>query len=400
MKDVYILSACRTPIGKFGGNLSSFSAVELGTIAAKEAIKRANINCSDVDHVVMGCVLQAGLGQNPARQVALNAGMPFETTAKTLNLVCGSGLESVNEGARLIQTGEADIVVAGGMESMSNAPFLLPKARFGYKMGSPFLDSQLIDAMIKDGLWDAFNDYHMGITAENVASKWNLTRVQLDEFALLSQQKTQKAMEKNYFANEIVPITIKTKREEIVVDKDEGPRPNLTMQDLQKLKPSFKLDGCVTPGNSSGLNDGAACVVLISENKLKELNLKPMAKWLGGCLSGVDPAIMGCGPIASTTKLLNRLNLKISDMDLVEANEAFAAQSIVVAKELGIDENILNVNGGAIALGHPIGASGCRILTTLLYSLKRLNKTKGLATLCVGGGMGCSTIIENCKENL
>ncbi len=394
MGKVFILGAVRTPIGKMGGSLSTFSAVDLGTVVIKEAVKRSGIQPEQVDHVYMGCVLQAALGQNVARQAAVKAGLSYKTTAQTVNVVCGSGLDAVNSAARLIQAGEADIVVAGGMESMSNAPFALKQARFGYRMGSPMLNTPLVDTMVNDGLWDAINNYHMGITAENVAEKWQLTREELDAFSASSQQKAVAAIETGSFKEEIVPVIIKSKKGDTVVDTDEGPRPGTTVESLSKLKPAFKPDGIVTAGNSSGINDGAAAVILISEEKVKELGLQPQAEWLGGALGGVDPSIMGIGPVESTRKLLKRLNMQIDDIDLVEGNEAFAAQSIAVQRELNIPSEKLNVSGGAIALGHPIGASGCRILVTLLYAMKQKDAKTGLAMLCIGGGMGCSTIIK------
>lgn len=397
MRKVYILGACRTPIGKMGGKLSSLTAVELGTIVISEAMKRSNIPHEEVDHVYMGCAIQAGLGQNVARQVALNAGLPVTTTAQTVNVVCGSGLDAVNSAARLIQSGDADVVIAGGTESMSNAPFLLKNARFGYRMGNPMLDSPLIDAMVQDGLWDSTNNYHMGITAENIAIKWELTRRELDEFALESQKKTDNAIKKGYFNDETVSVRIKNKKEDIIVEKDESPRREITIEKLSELKPAFKQDGVVTAGNSSGINDGAAAVVLISEEKAKELDVVPQAEWLGGALGGVEPSIMGIGSVASTNKLLNRMDMSIEDIDLFEVNEAFSAQSIAVKKELSIPDEKFNVNGGAIALGHPIGASGCRILVSLIYAMKQRNDTTGMATLCIGGGMGCSTIIKNIR---
>lgn len=395
MRKVYILGACRTPIGKMGGSLSSLSATELGTIVIKEAVKRSGLKETDIDHVYMGCVIQAGLGQNIARQSALKAGLPVTTTAETINVVCGSGLDSVNQAARMIQSGDADIVVAGGTESMSNAPYVLKQARFGYRMGN----APVVDTMVNDALWDANNDYHMGITAENVAEKWNLTREELDVFAVNSQNKACEAVDSGAFADEIVPVVIRNKKGDIIVDKDEGPRPGTTIESLARLKPAFKKDGIVTAGNSSGINDGAAAVVLISEKKIIELGLKPMAEWIGGVLGGVDPSIMGVGPVESTRKLLKKLDMSIDDIDLVEANEAFAAQSIAVQRELNIPEEKVNVNGGAIAIGHPVGASGCRILVTLLYAMKNRNKQVGLATLCIGGGMGCSTIVRKVVDN-
>ena len=393
MRKIYILGACRTPIGKMGGALASISAVDLGAKAISGALQRAGIETSQVEHVYMGCVLQAGLGQNVARQASLKAGLPFTTPAQTVNVVCGSGLDAVNSAARLILTGEADIVVAGGMESMTNAPFALLNARFGYRMGSPMIDTPLVDTMVKDGLWDAINDYHMGITAENVAEQWHI-RQELDAFSVSSQQKAISAIEEGRFIEEIIPVVIKGRKGETIVDKDEGPRAETTIEALTRLKPAFKPDGIVTAGNSSGLNDGAAAVVLISEEKLTELHLHPQAEWCGGCLDGVDPSIMGVGPVASTKKLLNKLHISLDEIDLVEANEAFAAQSIAVMRELNISAEKLNVNGDAIALGHPIGASGCRILVTLIHAMKQKNARIGLATLCIGGGMGCSTVIK------
>ena len=394
MQKVFLLGACRTPIGKMGGALSSVSAVDLGAIVIDEALKRSGISSDQVDHVYMGCVIQAGLGQNVARQAAIRAGLPVTATAQTLNIVCGSGLDAVNSAARLIQSGDADIVIAGGMESMSKAPFALQDARYGYRMGSPMMNTPLVDTMVNDALWDAINNYHMGITAENVAEKWKITRQELDEFAVVSQNKASDAINSGRFKEEIVPVIIKGRKGDTVVDTDEGPRPGTTVEALSKLKPAFKPDGIVTAGNSSGINDGAAAVVLVSEDKVKELGLKPQAEWLGGALGGVDPAIMGIGPVASTRRLFGKMHLTMDDIDLIEANEAFAAQSIAVKRELDIPEEKLNVNGGAIALGHPVGASGCRILVTLIHALKQKNAATGLAALCIGGGMGCSTIIK------
>ncbi len=392
MKKVFILGACRTPIGKMGGLLASLTSVDLGSIVIKEALNRSKVPVEQVDHVYMGNVLQAGSGQNVARQAAIKAGLPYSTTAETLNIVCGSGLDAVNSAARLIQSGDADVVIAGGTESMSNAPFALKQARFGYRMGSPMTNTPLVDIMVNDGLWDAINDYHMGITAENVAEKYNLTREELDQFAVESQNKASTAISDGKFKDEIVPTIIKGRKDDTVVDTDEGPRPGTTVEGLSKLKPVFKPDGIVTAGNSSGINDGAAAVVLVSEDKVKELGLEPQVEWIGGALGGVDPAIMGIGPVESTRKLLKKLDMTIYDIDLIEANEAFAAQSIAVKRELCIPGEKLNVNGGAIALGHPVGASGCRILVTLIYGLKK--GENGLATLCIGGGMGCSTLIR------
>lgn len=395
MKKVLLLGACRTPIGKMGGALASISAVDLGTLVIKESLKRSGIPAEIVDHVYMGCVIQAGLGQNAARQAAINAGLPVTTTAQTVNIVCGSGLDAVNSAARMIQAGDADIVIAGGMESMSNAPFALHNARFGYRMGSPMMDTPLVDTMVNDALWDAINNYHMGITAENVAEKWGLSRHELDEFAAWSQEKAADAIVEGRFNDEIVPVTINGRKGRTIVNTDEGPRPGTTVESLAKLKPAFMTDGIVTAGNSSGINDGAAAVVLVSEKVAKELCLKPQVEWLGGALGGVDPAIMGVGPVESTKRLLKKLNITIDDIDLFEGNEAFAAQSVAVQRELKIPAEKLNVNGGAIALGHPVGASGCRILVTLIHAMKQRNAKTGLATLCIGGGMGCSTLIKS-----
>ena len=390
MRNVILAGACRTPIGTMGGALSSVSAVELGSLVISEALKRAKVPVEQVDMVYMGCVIQAALGQNVARQCALKAGLKAQTPALTVNVVCGSGLAAVNMGAALIASGDADIVVAGGTESMSNAPFALPKARFGYRMNN----GTLVDTMVNDALWDAFNDYHMGITAENVAERWGITRQELDEFSALSQQKCAKAVAEGKFSDEIVPVTVKQKKQTVVVDADEGPRPATTVEVLSKLKPAFKPDGVVTAGNSSGINDGAAALVLMSEEKARELGVMPMARFVCGALAGVDPAIMGVGPVAASQKAMAKAGLTVEDFDLIEANEAFAAQSVAVARELHFDPEKLNVNGGAIALGHPVGASGCRILVTLLHEMRRQSAKRGLATLCIGGGMGCATIVE------
>ena len=393
-KKIVLAGACRTAIGKMGGALSSVPAVELGAIVIKEALKRAGVKPEQVDHVYMGNVIQAGLGQNPARQASLKAGLPIETPAVTVNVVCGSGLNCVNMAAQMIEAGDADIVVAGGMESMSRAPYALPNARFGYRMNAP--KGSLIDCMINDALWDAFNDYHMMITAENVAEQWHLTREELDEFSANSQQKAVKAQEEGKFKDEIVPVEVKGRKGAVtVVDTDEGPRPGTTAETLAKLKCcSGKEGGVVTAGNASGINDGAAAIVVMSEEKAKELGVKPMATWVAGCLAGVDPSIMGVGPVAATKKVMAKTGLKIEDFDLYEANEAFAAQSVAVGKDLGFDPAKLNVNGGAIALGHPVGASGARILVTLLHAMEQNNAHRGLATLCIGGGMGCATVVE------
>ena len=390
MKKIVIASACRTAIGKFGGTLANVPATELGSIVIKEALNRANVKPEQVDHVYMGCVIQAGLGQNVARQASLKAGLPIETPAVTVNVVCGSGLNCVNMAAQMIEAGDADIVVAGGMENMDMAPFAMMKGRYGYRMGN----ATLVDTMVNDALWDAFNNYHMGITAENVAEQWHLTREMLDEFSANSQQKCEKAMAEGKFKDEIVPVEVKGKKGSVIVDTDEGPRPGTTVETLARLKPAFKKDGIVTAGNASGINDGAAAIVVMSEEKAKELGVKPMATWVGGALGGVDPSIMGVGPVAAVNKLMKKLDMKVADMDLIEANEAFAAQSLAVGHDLEFDPAKLNVNGGAIALGHPVGASGCRILVTLLHEMQRRDAKTGLATLCIGGGMGCATVVK------
>lgn len=389
-RKVVLAGACRTAIGTMGGALSNTPAPDLGTVVIKEALKRAGVAPEMVDEVYMGCVIQAGLGQNPARQAAVNAGIPVEVPATTINVLCGSGLHCVNLAAKLIANGEADIIVAGGMENMSKAPYLLYNARFGYRMGAAMMD----DALLRDALHDAFGGYHMGITAENIAEEWGLTRQQLDEFAAWSQNKCEKARAEGKFKDEIVPVEVKKKKETILFDTDEGPRDGVTVESLSKLRPAFKEGGKVTAGNASGINDGAAAIIVMSEEKAKELGVTPMATWIGGELAGVEPRIMGIGPVASTRKVMEKKGYKIEDFDLIEANEAFAAQSVAVGHDLGFDMDKLNVNGSAIALGHPVGASGCRILVTLLYEMQRRHAKKGLATLCVGGGMGCSAIVE------
>ena len=390
MKKIVLAGACRTAIGTMGGALSTVPAAELGSVVIKEALNRAGIPAEQVDHVYMGCVIQAGLGQNVARQASLKAGLPVTTPAVTVNVVCGSGLNCVNMAAQMIEAGDADIVVAGGMESMSLAPYAMMKGRYGYRMGN----ATLVDTMVNDALWDAFNNYHMGITAENVAEQWLLIREMLDEFSANSQQKCEKAMAEGKFKDEIVPVEVKGKKGSVIVDTDEGPRPGTTVETLARLKPAFKKDGIVTAGNSSGINDGAAAIVVMSEEKAKELGVKPMATWVGGALGGVDPSIMGVGPVAAVNKLMKKLDMKVADMDLIEANEAFAAQSLAVGHDLEFDPAKLNVNGGAIALGHPVGASGCRILVTLLHEMQRRDAKTGLATLCIGGGMGCATVVK------
>lgn len=390
-KKVVIAGACRTAIGKMGGGLSTTPAAKLGSIVIEEALKRAGVPKDKVDHVYMGCVIQAAQGQNVARQASINAGLPIETPAVTINVVCGSGLDAVNQAAQMIKAGDADIVVAGGMENMSMAPYALTKARFGYRMNN----STMIDTMVNDALTDAFNQYHMMITAENVAEQWNLTREELDEFSANSQQKCEKAMNEGKFKDEIVPVEVQQRKQTVVVDTDEGPRAGSTVETLAGLKCcSGKEGGVVTAGNASGINDGAAAVVVMSEEKAQELGVTPMATFVGGALGGVAPEIMGVGPIAATNKVMEKTGLTVDDMDLIEANEAFAAQSVAVAKDLKFDMDKVNVNGGAIALGHPVGASGCRILVTLLHEMQKRDAKKGLATLCIGGGMGCATIVE------
>ena len=388
-KKIVLAGACRTAIGTMGGGLSTTPAATLGSIVIREALNRAGVKPEQVDQVYMGCVIQAGLGQNVARQASINAGLPVEVPAVTINVVCGSGLNCVNMAAQMIEAGDADIVVAGGMENMSMAPFALPKARYGYRMGN----NTLVDCMINDALWDAFNNYHMIKTADNIAEQWKLTREELDEFSLASQQKACKAQEEGWFDKEIVPVEVKQKKETVIFKKDEGPRPNSSIEALAKLR-TINPDGFVTAGNASGINDGAAAVVVMSEDKAKELGVKPMATWVAGALAGVDPKIMGIGPVAATRKVMAKTGMKIEDFDIYEANEAFAAQSVAVGKELHFDLSKLNLAGGAIALGHPVGASGCRILVTLLHNMERTGAKKGLATLCIGGGMGCATVVE------
>ena len=394
MKKVVIASACRTAIGKFGGTLSNVPAARLGEVVIREAVSRAGLKPEQVDHVYMGCVIQAGLGQNVARQASIYAGLPYTTPAVTVNVVCGSGLHCVNMAAQMIEAGDADVVVAGGVENMDMAPFAIQKGRYGYRMGYPMGKSELVDTMVNDALWDVYNNCHMGITAENICDRWGITREELDAFSVNSQNKASAAIAAGAFKEEIVPVVIKNKKGDIVFDTDEGPRAGTTVEALAKLKPAFKPDGRVTAGNSSAINDGAAAVVVMSEEKAKELGITPMATWIGGALGGVDPAIMGIGPVAATKKVMEKTGLKVEDMDLIEANEAFAAQSVAVARELNFDMSKVNVNGGAVALGHPVGASGCRILVTLLYAMKHRGAHKGLATLCIGGGMGCATIVE------
>jgi acetyl-CoA C-acetyltransferase len=389
-REIVLAGAVRTAIGKFGGTLSNVPAADLGAVVIRESITRACIQATDVDEVIMGCCLQAALGQNITRQAAVKAGIPVETPAFTVNNVCGSGLKCVNLAAALIEAGEADIVIAGGMENMSSAPYALLGARFGYRMN----DGKLMDTMINDALWDAFNGYHMGITAENVAEKYGISRTEQDEFAAWSQQKCEQAWNEKRFADEIITVEVKTKKEITRFNRDEYPRSGVTAAGLGSLKPAFKPDGSVTAGNASGINDGAAAIVIMSAEKAAALGVKPLAKLVMGASAGVDPAIMGVGPAYSTQKALKRASLTLKDIDLIEANEAFAAQSLAVGKLLEWDVSKVNVNGGAIALGHPVGASGTRILVTLLYEMGKRDVKRGLATLCVGGGMGVSTIVE------
>lgn len=391
MREVVIASAVRTPIGTFGGSFKDVSAVTLGSIVAKEAIKRANIKPEMVDEVIFGNVLQAGQGQNVARQVSIHAGIPIEVPSYTVNKVCGSGLKAVALAAQSILAGDAEVVLVGGTENMSQAPYLLKGARWGQRMG----DGTIEDYMVHDGLWDIFNDYHMGITAENVAEQWNITREEQDQFALTSQLRAEKAIKSGRFKDEIVPVPVpQRKGDPIIIDTDEHPRFGTTIEGLAKLKPAFKKDGTVTAGNASGINDGAAALVIMSKEKAEELGIKPLATIVSYASAGVDPKVMGTGPIPATQKALKKANMTVADLDLVEANEAFAAQSLAVVKGLGLDTEKTNVNGGAIALGHPIGASGARILVTLLHEMTKRDAKTGLATLCIGGGQGISVIVK------
>jgi len=395
MREIVIVSAVRTAVGSYGGTLKNISAVDLGAKVIEEAIKRAGIKPENVDEVLMGNVLQAGLGQNTARQAAVKAGLPVEVPAMTINKVCGSGLRTISLAAQMIKCGDADVIIAGGMENMSLAPYTMNSARWGQRMGN----TEMTDVMINDGLWDAFNDYHMGITAENIAEKWNLSREQQDEFAAKSQQKAEKAISDDRFKEEILPISIpQRKGDPIVFDKDEFPRSGVTAEKLGKLRPAFKRDGTVTAGNASGINDGAAAVVVMSLEKAQELGLEPMVKIVSYGSKGVNPEIMGYGPVGASKEALKKADMKIEDIDLIEANEAFAAQSLAVAKDMKFDMEKVNVNGGAIALGHPVGASGTRIAVTLIHEMMKRDKVKrGLATLCIGGGLGSAIIFEKCK---
>ncbi len=391
-KEVVIVSAVRTAIGSFNGKLSGFSAIDLGVIAAKEAILRAGIAPEEIDETIIGNILSAGLGQNPARQIAVKAGVPITSPATTINILCGSGLRSVSLAAQMILSGSAEVVLAGGAESMTNSPYILPQARNGYRMGH----GQIFDSMIVDGLTDAFNNYHMGATAENIAEQWNINRQEQDEFALISQLKCETAQKAGKFADEIVPVVIpQRKGEPEIFATDEFPRQGLTIEQLSTLKPAFKKEGTVTAGNASGINDGAAMLIVMSKAKADALGIKPLAKIKSYATIGLDPSIMGYGPVEATRKALKNAGMSVSDIELVEANEAFAAQSIAVVRDLRLNPDIVNVNGGAIALGHPIGASGARILTTLIYEMKRRNASNGLATLCIGGGQGTALIVEN-----
>ena len=391
MKEIVIASACRTAIGKFGGTLKDVSAVDLGATVIKEAVNRAGLKPEQIDEVIMGGVIMGGLGQNPARQASIKAGLPVECTAMTINIVCGSGLKAVALAANQIKAGEAEIVVCGGMENMSAAPYAVPSARWGARMNN----AKMIDLTVNDGLWEAFNDYHMGITAENVAEQWGLTREMQDEFAVRSQNRAEKAVDGGVFDPEIVPVIIpQRKGDPIEFKRDEHLSRGNTMEKVAKLRPAFKKDGTVTAANASGINDGAAALVVMSKEKADELGIKPLATIVSYATGGVDPKIMGVGPVPASRKAMEKAGMKIEDIDLIEANEAFAAQSLAVAKELNFDMDKVNVNGGAIALGHPVGASGARILVTLLYEMNRRDAKTGLATLCIGGGMGQALIVK------
>ncbi len=419
MKEIYVVNCCRTAVGSFGGSLKDTPAPELGAVVVKEALSRAGVEPEQVDELMFGCILTAAQGQNPARQVGVKAGLPYSVPAYTVGMVCGSGMKSVIEGARAILAGDADIIVAGGTENMSAAPYALPDERWGARMG----DKKVVDTMIKDGLWDAFNNYHMGTTAENICDVWGITRQELDEFGAASQQKAEAAIKTGRFEDEIVPVMVKKKKEVVEFKVDEFPRAGVTAESISKLRGAFPVgpDGVedtiehtfqvtqvheadahkhvqrVTAANASGINDGAAAIILASGEAVEKYGLKPMAKLVSWGQGGVDPKIMGVGPVPASRQAMAKAGLKIEDMDLIEANEAFAAQSIAVARELGFDMSKVNVNGGAIALGHPVGASGARIIVTLLHEmLKRDEAKKGLATLCIGGGMGVATIFEKC----
>ena len=419
MKEVYVVNCCRTAVGSFGGSLKDTPATDLGAVVVKEALNRSGLKPEQVDELMFGCILTAAQGQNPARQVGVKAGLPYSVPAYTVGMVCGSGMKSVIEGARAILAGDADVIVAGGTENMSAAPYALPAERWGARMG----DKKVVDTMIKDGLWDAYNNYHMGTTAENIADVWGITREEMDAFAVSSQNKTEAAQAAGKFVDEIVPVMVKKKKEMVEFKVDEFPKAGVTMESVSKLRGAFPAgpEGVedeivhtfevtqvheadakkhvqrVTAANASGINDGAAAIVLASGEAVEKYGLKPMAKLIGWGQGGVDPKIMGVGPVPASRQAMAKAGLKINDIDLVEANEAFAAQSIAVARELGFDMSKVNVNGGAIALGHPVGASGARIIVTLLHEMqKRPEAKKGLATLCIGGGMGVATIFEKC----
>ncbi|MET3686382.1 acetyl-CoA C-acetyltransferase [Priestia megaterium] len=389
--EVVIVSAVRTAIGSFGGSLQNVSATTLGGTVIKEALNKAGVSANEVDEVIMGNVLQAGLGQNPARQATLAAGLPETVSALTINKVCGSGLKAVHLATQAILAGDADVIVAGGMENMSQAPYLLKNARNGFKMG----DQKVVDSMIQDGLWCAFNDYHMGVTAENLCDKYEITRDEQDAFAASSQQKAEAAIQSGRFKDEIVPVEVPGRKGQVTIfEQDEFPRAGTTAESLGKLRPAFKKDGSVTAGNASGINDGAAAVVVMSRKKADELGLTPLVSIKGNATAGVDPSIMGIGPVSAVKKALEKAAVSLEDVHLVEANEAFAAQSIAVDRELQFNHDILNVNGGAIALGHPIGASGARVLVSLIHEMQKRDAKLGLATLCIGGGQGVATIVE------
>jgi acetyl-CoA C-acetyltransferase len=390
-QEVVIVSAVRTAIGSFNGALKNTSATELGAIVIKEALQRAGVHGEHVDEIIMGNVLQAGLGQNPARQAAIKAGVPESVSSMTINKVCGSGLKAVHLATQAILAGDADIIVAGGMENMSQAPYLLKNARDGFKMG----DQMLVDSMIQDGLWCAFNDYHMGITAENLCDQYQITREEQDQFSAESQAKAVKATEEGTFKDEIIAVEIpQRKGNPVIFDTDEYPKKGTTVEKLGSLRPAFKKDGSVTAGNASGINDGAAAVLVMSKKKADELGIKPLVTIKANANAGVDPSVMGIGPVTAVKRALEKAHFSLEEMDLIEANEAFAAQSLAVDRELKFNKEILNVNGGAIALGHPIGASGARILVTLIHEMQRRQASKGLATLCIGGGQGVATIVE------
>lgn len=391
MKKAVIVSAARTPIGSFGGSLAPLSAVELGVIAAKEAIKRAGIEPSAVEEVYFGNVLGAGLGQNVARQVTLGAGIPIETPALTINMVCGSGLRAVSMAAQFVESGQCDVILCGGTESMTNAPYLLPKARWGQRMG----DGQIVDYMVYDGLTDVYNKYHMGITAENIAEQYGITKEEQDAFAVQSQNKAEEAQKAGKFKDEIVSVEISQRKgDPVVIDTDEYPKHGSTIDKMAKLKPAFKKEGTVTAGNASGINDGAAALIIMSKEKADELGIKYLCEIAGYGSAGVDPTIMGIGPVPATKKALDKAGWTVEDLELIEANEAFASQAIAVSRDLGLKSEIVNVNGGAIALGHPIGASGARILISLIYEMQKRDAKKGLATLCIGGGMGTALLVQ------